>query len=116
MVTSTAFSLWNWMPPVVSTRPPTGIWKAMAAGSMKVRRTVVRAGWAGGLGYLVVVDHGNGYMTYYGHNSSIVVSVGDHVYQGQQVARMGSTGISSGNHCHFGILKNNTFVNPLNYL
>jgi len=78
--------------------------------------TVVRAGWAGGLGYLVVVDHGNGYMTYYGHNSSIVVGVGDHVYQGQQVARMGSTGISSGNHCHFGVLKNNTFVNPLNYL
>lgn len=78
--------------------------------------TVVRAGWAGGLGYLVVIDHGNGYMTYYGHNSSIIVNVGDHVYQGQQVARMGSTGISSGNHCHFGVLKNNTFVNPLNYL
>jgi len=78
--------------------------------------TVVTAGWSGGLGYLVVIDHGNGYMTYYGHNSSIIVSVGDHVYQGQQVARMGSTGISSGNHCHFGVLKNNTFVNPLNYL
>ena len=78
--------------------------------------TVTYSGWQSGYGYLVIVDHGNGYQTYYGHNSSLIVSVGEHVYKGQQVARMGSTGISSGNHCHFGIKKNGTFVNPLNYL
>ena len=78
--------------------------------------TVAYSGWQGGYGYLVIIDHGNGYRTYYGHNSSLVVSVGEHVYKGQQVARMGSTGVSSGNHCHFGIQINGTFVNPLNYL
>ena len=78
--------------------------------------TVTYSGWRGGYGYLVIIDHGNGYQTYYGHNSSLVVSVGEHVYKGQQIARMGSTGVSSGNHCHFGILINGTFVNPLNYL
>lgn len=78
--------------------------------------TVTYSGWRGGYGYLVIIDHGNGYQTYYGHNSSLVVSVGEHVYKGQQIARMGSTGVSSGNHCHFGILINGTFVNPLDYL
>ena len=78
--------------------------------------TVTYSGWQGGYGYLVIIDHGNGYQTYYGHNSSLIVSVGEHVYKGQQVARMGSTGVSSGNHCHFGIKINGTFVNPLNYL
>ena len=78
--------------------------------------TVTYSGWRGGYGYLVIIDHGNGYQTYYGHNSSLIVSTGEHVYKGQQIARMGSTGVSSGNHCHFGILINGTFVNPLNYL
>ena len=78
--------------------------------------TVSYSGWRSGFGYLVIIDHGNGYQTYYGHNSSLIVSVGEHVYKGQQIARMGSTGISSGNHCHFGIKINGTFVNPLNYL
>ena len=78
--------------------------------------TVTYSGWRGGYGYLVIIDHGNGYQTYYGHNSSLIVSAGEHVYKGQQIARMGSTGVSSGNHCHFGILINGTFVNPLNYL
>ena len=44
------------------------------------------------------------------------MSSGDHVYPGQQIARMGSTGLPTGNHCHFGIMLNGTFVNPLNYL
>ena len=78
--------------------------------------TVTYSGWRGGYGYLVIIDHGNGYQTYYGHNSSLIVSTGEHVYKGQQIARMGSTGVSSGNHCHFGILINGTFVNPRNYL
>ena len=78
--------------------------------------TVIHSGWQGGYGYLVIIDHGNGYQTYYGHNSSLLVSVGDHVYKGQQIAKMGSTGVSSGNHCDFRIKLNGTFLNPLNYL
>ena len=78
--------------------------------------TVVYAGWMSGYGYLVQIDHGNGYVTYYGHNSSLVVSVGQKVYKGQQVARMGSTGNSTGNHCHFEVRYNGVARNPLNYL
>ena len=79
--------------------------------------TVKTAGWGGSSwGYLVTIDHGNGYMTYYGHNSKIIVHSGDHVYKGQQLSLMGSTGVSSGPHCHFGIKLNGTFVDPLNYL
>ncbi len=78
--------------------------------------TVTYAGWMGGYGYLVQIDHGNGYVTYYGHNSSLIVSVGQHVYKGQQVARMGSTGNSTGNHCHFEVRYNGVAKNPLNYL
>ena len=78
--------------------------------------TVTYAGWMGGYGYLVQISHGNGYVTYYGHNSSLLVSVGDHVYKGQQIARMGSTGNSTGNHCHFEVRYNGVAKNPLNYL
>lgn len=78
--------------------------------------TVTLSGWYGGLGYCVKIDHGNGFVTTYGHNSSLLVSVGQHVYKGQQIARMGSTGISSGPHCHFGVTRNGTLVDPLNYL
>lgn len=78
--------------------------------------TVTYAGWMGGYGYLVQISHGNGYVTYYGHNSSLLVSVGQHVYKGQQIARVGSTGNSTGNHCHFEIRYNGVAKNPLNYL
>ena len=78
--------------------------------------TVTYAGWMSGYGYLVRIDHGNGYVTYYGHNSSLLVSVGQHVYKGQQIARVGSTGNSTGNHCHFEIRYNGVAKNPLNYL
>ena len=78
--------------------------------------TVTLSGWYGGLGYCVKIDHGNGFVTTYGHNSSLLVSVGQHVYKGQQIARMGSTGISSGPHCHFAVTRNGTLVDPLNSL
>ena len=78
--------------------------------------TVTYAGWMGGYGYLVRINHGNGYETYYGHNSSLTVSVGQHVYKGQQIARVGSTGNSTGNHCHFEVRYNGVAKNPLNYL
>ena len=78
--------------------------------------TVTYSGWMGGYGYLVEINHGNGYVTRYGHNSSLTVSVGDHVYKGQQIARVGSTGNSTGNHCHFEVRYNGVARNPLNYL
>ena len=78
--------------------------------------TVTYSGWMSGYGYLIIIDHGNGYQTYYGHNSSLAVSVGAKVHKGQLIVRMGSTGRSTGNHCHFGVKFNGTFVNPLNYL
>ena len=78
--------------------------------------TVTYAGWMSGYGYTVRIDHGNGYVTYYAHNSSLTTSVGKHVYKGQQIARVGSTGNSTGNHCHFEIRYNGVAKNPLNYL
>lgn len=78
---------------------------------------VTYAGWQNGYGYLIKIDHNsNGYVTYYAHCSALYVSVGDKVYKGEHIAAMGSTGISTGSHLHFGILKNGTWVNPLNYL
>ncbi len=77
--------------------------------------TVIYSGWMGGYGNLVIIDHGNGMHSYYGHNSSLKVSVGDHVHQGQTVAGAGSTGRSTGVHCHFEVRINGTRVNPLAY-
>ena len=67
-------------------------------------------------GNLVAIRHDNGYVTYYAHNSSILVSVGQKVYQGQIIAKAGMTGNASGPHCHFEVRINNTSVNPRNYL
>ncbi|MCD7928470.1 MAG: peptidoglycan DD-metalloendopeptidase family protein [Oscillospiraceae bacterium] len=78
--------------------------------------TVTYAGYYSTYGYLVIIDHGNGYQTYYAHCSSISVSVGTKVYKGQAIAKVGATGNATGNHCHFEIRLNGTAVNPLNYL
>ena len=78
--------------------------------------TVIYSGWMGSFGYLVQIDHGNGYVTYYGHNSSLEVKVGDKVFKGQHIAEMGSTGRSTGNHCHFEVRLNGERQNPMNYL
>lgn len=78
--------------------------------------TVTFSGWKGTYGNLVIIKHDNGTQTYYGHNSSLLVSAGDKVYQGQTIAKAGSTGRSTGVHCHFEIRVNGTAVNPLNYL
>ena len=77
---------------------------------------VTYAGWMSSYGYLIIIDHLNGYTTYYGHNSSLLVSVGDHVYKGQHIAEMGATGRVTGTHCHFEIRYNDQRKNPLNYL
>ena len=78
--------------------------------------TVIKSGWNGSYGKLVAIRHDNGYVTYYAHNSELLVSVGQKVYQGQIIARAGMTGNASGPHCHFEVRINNTSVNPRNYL
>ncbi len=74
------------------------------------------SGWSGNYGYLVIIDHENGYQTYYGHNSKLYVATGERVYQGQLIAGMGTTGDSTGNHCHFEVRLNGVPVNPDRYL
>lgn len=78
--------------------------------------TVTFAGYKGSYGYLVIITHDNGTQTYYAHNSSLLVSAGQKVYKGQQIAKAGSTGRSTGVHCHFEVRVNGTAVNPLSYL
>lgn len=78
--------------------------------------TVTFSGYKGSYGNLVIIDHGNGKQTYYGHNSTLSVSAGDKVYQGQVIAGAGSTGRSTGSHCHFEVKINGTSVNPRAYL
>jgi murein DD-endopeptidase MepM/ murein hydrolase activator NlpD len=78
--------------------------------------TVIVAGWVGGYGNLVVIDHGNGLATAYGHNTSLAVGVGQGVAQGQVIAYSGSTGHSTGPHVHFEVRVNGSAVDPLGYL
>lgn len=79
--------------------------------------TVTWAGWKrGGWGYLVVINHGNGIETYYAHNSRVTVKVGQKVAKGQEIAKMGSTGNSSGPHVHFEVHVNGRYVNPWKYI
>jgi murein DD-endopeptidase MepM/ murein hydrolase activator NlpD len=84
--------------------------RAAAAG------TVIYAGWLGGYGNLVVVDHGGGLSTAYAHNSSFAASVGQSVAAGEVVAYSGNTGNSSGPHVHFEVRVGGSAVDPLAYL
>jgi murein DD-endopeptidase MepM/ murein hydrolase activator NlpD len=77
---------------------------------------VIYCGWEDGYGNLTVIDHGNGIATAYGHQSSIVVSCGQDVAQGQTIGYVGSTGHSTGPHLHFEVRVNGTAVDPLGYL
>ena len=74
--------------------------------------SVTLAGWNGGYGNCIMIDHGNGYVTLYGHLSSISVSVGQTVSQGATIGAVGSTGNSTGPHLHFEVLKNGTRIDP----
>ncbi len=79
--------------------------------------TVLTAAYnTSGYGYYILLDHGNGLYTLYGHNSALLVSTGDTVYQGQTIAYAGETGYAFGAHCHFEVRVNGTKVNPLNYI
>lgn len=79
--------------------------------------TVEFSGWnSGGYGNLVIIDHGNGLKSYYAHNSKVLVNEGQSVSKGQLIAKVGSTGNSTGPHSHFEVRKNDVPVNPYNYL
>lgn len=80
--------------------------------------TVVLAGWPDGYGYgnRVILDHGNGFRTLYGHLSQVWVNVGQTVNRGDAIGKMGSTGRSTGIHLHFEIIQNGVYLNPLNVL
>jgi len=77
---------------------------------------VSKAGKQSGYGYMVEINHGNGYTTRYGHNGGILVKAGDRIAKGQVIATMGSTGRSTGPHVHFEVLQNGRKVNPWKYL
>lgn len=77
---------------------------------------VTYAGWMSGYGKYVVINHENGYKTAYGHCDSISVAVGDRVSKGEEIARMGNTGRSTGPHLHFEVIKGGEYVNPLEYV
>lgn len=83
---------------------------AAAAGTVKV------ASYSSSAGNYVMIDHGGGLYTVYMHASSLVVSAGQTVSAGQVIAKVGSTGISTGNHLHFGVSLNGSYVNPWSYL
>ena len=76
---------------------------------------VVRASWYGGYGNAVVLAHGDGITSLYGHNSSVCCSVGQKVKRGDVIAKMGSTGFSSGSHCHFEVRQNGALRNPRDF-
>jgi murein DD-endopeptidase MepM/ murein hydrolase activator NlpD len=92
------------------------------AGSVGEKVVAVAAGvvtWAGersGFGKLVEINHGDGYVTRYGHNQRALVSVGQTVKRGEAVALMGSTGRSTGPHVHFEVLRNGRQVDPLSFV
>jgi len=87
----------------------TGI-KAAASG------TVTFSGYKGSYGYLIVIDHGNGVETYYGHCSKLYAKVGQQINQGEVIAAVGNTGNSTGSHLHLEIRVNGISYNPQNYL
>jgi murein DD-endopeptidase MepM/ murein hydrolase activator NlpD len=92
-------------------RAPVGMEaKVTAAG------VVVKAGWNGGYGRMVEVDHGQGYATRYGHLSQILVKVGDKLNAGDVVGKTGSSGRSTGPHLHYEVRHNGKAVNPLRFL
>ena len=77
---------------------------------------VIWAGWRGGYGYAVMLDHGGGYVSLYGHLDDYFVEKGQYVRAGQRIASMGSTGNSTGPHLHFEIQKDGQPVNPVEFL
>jgi murein DD-endopeptidase MepM/ murein hydrolase activator NlpD len=84
--------------------------RASAAG------TVVSAAYDGGFGEKIVIDHGNGYQTWYAHLERMDVSEGQHVYKGESIGLVGATGFSTGPHLHYQVMHNGQAVDPAPYL
>ena len=78
--------------------------------------TVIKAGWTGGYGNMIEVDHGNGLTTRYGHLSKIEIAVGDKVTRGQLIGYIGSTGRSTGPHLHYETRVDGDAVDPQRFL
>ncbi len=78
--------------------------------------TVTKSGWSNGLGYMIEINHGNGYVTRYGHCSKLLVKQGAKVYKGQEIAKVGNSGNSTGPHLHLEVLINGVHKNPSNYV
>jgi murein DD-endopeptidase MepM/ murein hydrolase activator NlpD len=78
--------------------------------------TVVEAGWKGGYGQMIEIDHGNGLSTRYGHLSKIEIAVGDVITRGQLIGQVGSTGRSTGPHLHYELRVNDRPINPRFFL
>ena len=115
----TSYAGWRTHPVFGTTRYHSGIDIAVDTGTpIKAADsgTVVYAGWMGGYGYAVMIDHGGGLVTIYGHNSELNCSEGQAVSQGQVISFAGSTGWSTGPHCHFEVRLHGEVVDPLNYL
>jgi murein DD-endopeptidase MepM/ murein hydrolase activator NlpD len=77
---------------------------------------VTYAGWRSGYGRTVEIDHGRGVSTLYAHNSKLLVTVGQKVVKGQVIAQVGTTGFSTGPHCHYEVRRNDIPINPVAYL
>ena len=77
---------------------------------------MVASGWGNGYGNRIIIDHGNGYRTLYAHCSELLVPTGTKVSKGQLIARVGSTGNSTGPHLHFEVILNGVKQNPLHYV
>lgn len=78
--------------------------------------TVIYANWYGGYGKVVILDHGGGYTTLYAHNNNLLVTVGQTVIKGDQIAKSGSTGFSTGPHVHFEVRIDGEYVDPIPYV
>lgn len=110
-VTSYFGQRWGVLHPGVDLGAPTGTpYFAAAAG------TVILARWNGGYGYNVMIDHGGGIVSVYGHSSKLLVKEGQQVQPGQNIALVGDTGHSFGSHLHFEIRKNNKPIEPLAFM
>ena len=111
VLTSRFGSRWGSTHTGIDVGAPTGTAIKAAAGG-----TVIFSGWKGTLGKLIVVSHGNGIQTYYAHCSSLLVSSGATVSAGQVIAKVGSTGRSTGPHLHFEIRVNGSAIDPQRYI
>jgi murein DD-endopeptidase MepM/ murein hydrolase activator NlpD len=78
--------------------------------------TVVAAGWEGGFGYKVALDHGNGYQTWYAHLSRFAVAVGQHIRKGEIIAYVGATGDATGPHLHYQVMRQGEAIDPQPFL